>query len=257
MSVPQLVAHRGYATHFPENTLLAIHEALKSGACFVEFDVQCTADGVPVVFHDATLTRTTGIQKNLLKQRYKEIRIVSAHDPARFGKQFLHREVRIPGLSQVAALLRDWPQVTAFIELKEESLEIFGVAAVLKAVMARIAPVLKQSCIISYHDAALRAAREAGVMRIGRVLKTWSDGDRARAEELAPDFLICNHQKIPTASTPFWHGPWQWCFYEVTDPERAITLHARGADLIETMDIGGMLADARLKQGGCFERSAL
>lgn len=257
MSVPQLVAHRGYATRFPENTLLSVREALKSGACFVEFDVQSCADGIPVVFHDTSLERTTRIQKNLLNLSYDEIKTIPAAESTRFGKQFVHEDVTIPRLSQMVELLSDWPQVTAFVELKEESLTKFGVATVLQGVMSCISPIFERCCIISYSDYALHAARKAGVSRIGWVLKTWSENTRAVAEQLAPDFLICNHQKIPPDVNPLWPGAWQWCLYEVCEPELALKLHARGADFIETMDIGGMLADTRLRQGGCFEHPAL
>ncbi len=35
-----------------ENTLRSFHGAANAGAAFVEFDVQVTMDGVPVVWHD-------------------------------------------------------------------------------------------------------------------------------------------------------------------------------------------------------------
>ncbi len=247
MSIPKLVAHRGYATRFPENTLLSIEEALKVGAHFVEFDVQCTADGVPVVFHDASLERTTGIQKNLLELPSEKIRNISACETTRFGQKFSDQNITIPSLAQVVSLLKEWPQTTAFVEIKTESLTQFGIAAVLKTVITCITPILKQCCVISYDDLALRAARKMGVQKIGWVLKTWSDQQHDTTKELMPNYLICNYKKIPHASTPLWSGPWQWCFYEVTDPELALKLHARGAELIETMDIAGMLADPRLR----------
>ena len=43
----------------PENTLRGFRRALEQGADGVELDVQRSADGVPVVIHDATLERTT------------------------------------------------------------------------------------------------------------------------------------------------------------------------------------------------------
>jgi glycerophosphoryl diester phosphodiesterase len=43
----------------PENTLPAFASALDLGVDFVEFDTQVSAEGVPVVFHDETLDRTT------------------------------------------------------------------------------------------------------------------------------------------------------------------------------------------------------
>ena len=54
-----LYAHRGASAQAPENTLAAFRLAVESGADGVELDVHLSADGVPVVIHDATLERTT------------------------------------------------------------------------------------------------------------------------------------------------------------------------------------------------------
>ncbi len=54
-----VIGHRGASGSFPENTLLAFREAIREGADAVELDVRLSADGVPVVLHDATLDRTT------------------------------------------------------------------------------------------------------------------------------------------------------------------------------------------------------
>jgi len=62
MRLPELIAHRGYASRYPENTLPAIEAALKAGARHVEIDVQTSADHIPVLFHDATLERLCGVQ---------------------------------------------------------------------------------------------------------------------------------------------------------------------------------------------------
>ena len=43
-----------------ENTLPAFNWAVENGCHGLEFDVQLSRDGVPFVFHDATLTRLTG-----------------------------------------------------------------------------------------------------------------------------------------------------------------------------------------------------
>ena len=44
-----LVAHRGNAHEYPENTLPAFESALALGLRCLELDVQLSADGVPVV----------------------------------------------------------------------------------------------------------------------------------------------------------------------------------------------------------------
>jgi glycerophosphoryl diester phosphodiesterase len=54
-----VVAHRGGALLWPENSLLAFQEALALGVDALEFDLHLTADGEVVVIHDATLDRTT------------------------------------------------------------------------------------------------------------------------------------------------------------------------------------------------------
>ncbi len=54
-----VVAHRGASGTFPENTLLAFAEGLRAGAHALEFDIRLSADGVPVVIHDASVDRTT------------------------------------------------------------------------------------------------------------------------------------------------------------------------------------------------------
>lgn len=61
MSV-EIIAHRGYSARAPENTLSALERALEVGATALEWDIQRSADGVPMVFHDETLERTTNGQ---------------------------------------------------------------------------------------------------------------------------------------------------------------------------------------------------
>ncbi len=55
----QVVGHRGASASVPENTLPAFQAAWDGGAVWVEADTQPTADGVPVILHDADLDRTT------------------------------------------------------------------------------------------------------------------------------------------------------------------------------------------------------
>lgn len=55
----ELVAHRGASFEEPENTLSAFKRAIEIGVDFIELDVHLSKDGIPVVIHDATLSRTT------------------------------------------------------------------------------------------------------------------------------------------------------------------------------------------------------
>ncbi len=54
-----ILGHRGAAGNAPENTLAAFERCLAVGADAIESDVQVTADGVPVLLHDAHLDRVS------------------------------------------------------------------------------------------------------------------------------------------------------------------------------------------------------
>jgi len=55
---PLIIGHRGAGADAPENTLAAFALALEQNADGIEFDVQLSADGVPVIIHDDTVDRT-------------------------------------------------------------------------------------------------------------------------------------------------------------------------------------------------------
>lgn len=56
---PLVIAHRGGAALWPENTLYAFERAAALGADVIETDVRLTADGALVLVHDETVARTT------------------------------------------------------------------------------------------------------------------------------------------------------------------------------------------------------
>jgi glycerophosphoryl diester phosphodiesterase len=69
---PIWIAHRGGE---PENALEALIAALSPGsaASGIEFDVQLSADGVPVVFHDHDTARLTGEAGTVVDRSWEEI----------------------------------------------------------------------------------------------------------------------------------------------------------------------------------------
>ncbi|MFE9664551.1 glycerophosphodiester phosphodiesterase family protein [Streptomyces sp. NPDC005955] len=72
------VAHRGDPYRVRENTLPSLRSALALGADAVEVDVRLTRDGVPVLLHDATLTRLWGHDRALDGLRAEELRELTA-----------------------------------------------------------------------------------------------------------------------------------------------------------------------------------
>jgi glycerophosphoryl diester phosphodiesterase len=111
----KIFAHRGASGTHPENTMAAFQEAYRAQADGIEFDVQLTKDGIPVVIHDETVDRTsngTGWVKDLTLTELKSLDAGSWFDEKFRGE-------RIPTLYEVLK----WSQplaLTLNIELKTE-----------------------------------------------------------------------------------------------------------------------------------------
>jgi glycerophosphoryl diester phosphodiesterase len=99
----QRVAHRGYSWVAPENTLPALAGAVRAGATLVEFDVRTTADGVPVLFHDRTIDRTTGGTGHIWDMTLAQVRELDAG--SWFSPAFT--DTRVPLLSEALDVLGD------------------------------------------------------------------------------------------------------------------------------------------------------
>ena len=56
-------AHRGDMVYYPENSIEGIISSVMMGADMVEIDPRLTKDGVFILLHDATLTRTTNFEE--------------------------------------------------------------------------------------------------------------------------------------------------------------------------------------------------
>jgi len=238
MAIPHLVAHRGQMESFPENTLISLESALLSGAAYIEFDVQCTADGQLVVFHDTDLLRTTGVQGNLFEMSYDELRNIRAHEPDRFSLAFFNQH--IPLLSDVIQLLQAHPRATAFVEIKEETLEQYGTGQIMPDLLKALDIIHSQCVIISYDKSAIEYTKNHSDFLTGWVLHKYDNTNHALAKKLIPDYLIINHRKIPKNADP-WPGNWHWMVYDITDPELALHYASHNIPLIETRDISSML----------------
>jgi glycerophosphoryl diester phosphodiesterase len=110
---PLVIAHRGDSRSCPENTLAAFASAAAAGADGIELDVRLSADGIPVVCHDATLARFGGGTRRLSRRTLADLGrdSVGAWFSQRYAAQ------RIPTL---AAVLGSFPR-QVFIELKAGS----------------------------------------------------------------------------------------------------------------------------------------
>jgi glycerophosphoryl diester phosphodiesterase len=230
--IPEIVAHRGDAEHFPENSLPAIESAWKGGIRHVEFDVQVAADGVPYVIHDAALERTTHGAGDLRLMTSGQLDGVDAGEPGRFGRR--HTGTRLPRLAAVAELMADYPGARAFVEIKRASLVHHGHAHCIEWILAALANVVDRCIVISFDALACRLARAAQALPVGWVLEEEPATQLAALEDLRPEYVFCDHRRL-AGHAPVPGGPWTWVVYEVRDAAQAVGLRARGIAMVESM----------------------
>ena len=137
---PLVIAHRGASGLAPENTLAAFALAAALGSDGIELDVRLSADGWPVVIHDARVHRTTGatgrvaaltrdsivalnagtrFRRKLAIQPRIRIEAQSAANLAFNGKADQWHE-RVPTLTEVLDLIRQTGLRRVYVELKTE-----------------------------------------------------------------------------------------------------------------------------------------
>lgn len=107
-----VVAHRGASRDCPENTRASFDAAVEQGCDAIELDLQLSRDGVPVVYHDRTLSRAGGGRRRVAQLDLAELRRLDAG--LRGGARF--RGEPIPTLSEVLA--RYAHRVTLLLEIK-------------------------------------------------------------------------------------------------------------------------------------------
>ena len=226
-----LVAHRGQPDSFPENSLEGFMHALQSGATYLETDIQVTADSVVVLSHNKDLSKLTGKNISVMKNNYAEFKDISAGFPGKFSNRFNH--CRIATLNQFSDLLQNWPKVTCFIEIKQDSLICFG-NKVVDLVVDALQSIDDQSVLISHDYDALVYAREKYNKPVGWILPYWSRVNQTKAEKLSPEYLFVKTTLCPKDKKDILAGPWEWVVYTVNTVEKMNKYSDLGVHIIET-----------------------
>ncbi len=250
-----VIGHRGNRAHAPENTIESFAQAVAAGADALEFDVRVSADGIPVVFHDPHVRRTTDGAGDIARMTFSELRALDAG--ARFtpdgGKSFPYRGKghRIPSLDEV---LEAFPSIPVLIEIKIPQ----AAAAVRRTIEARQAE--ERTLVDSANPVALHVFSDSPIA-IGA---SRSDVMRAMGEILlgrpltpfAFDALCVppSYYGLPLPVRRFARiAPSQNCVvhvWTVNDPHQATDLWLSGVNGIITDDPAVMLrAKALLPRG--------
>ncbi|MDA9912968.1 glycerophosphodiester phosphodiesterase [Candidatus Nanopelagicales bacterium] len=142
-ALPFGIAHRGGAWEAPENTIAAFRNSVNLGFSFLETDVRATKDGVAIVFHDASLDRTTDTAGLVREMTWDQVRRAKIH-----GREPIMR---------LEELLEEFPTTRFNIDVKEANALVPFVEMVRKhAAWSRI-------CVGSFsHERLLRVRRLGG-----------------------------------------------------------------------------------------------
>ena len=186
LSLDKLVAHRGLQSDYPENTILSLNKAIAHGAKYIELDIQFSGDCLPIIYHDADLNRVSAKQGNILDYSRQDLLKLPAYEPQRLGNRF--KTESIAALEALVPLLLQNPQVTAFVELKEESIGHCGRETMLNSVQSILDSVKHQVVLISYDYLLMRQARDNCWPRVGVVLKHWQDLESDMVKNITSDY---------------------------------------------------------------------
>lgn len=235
--LPLLVGHRGYMLRYPENSLRGLKAALDAGVDYIEFDLQMNADHDLVIIHDDDFRRTSGISQSVFTASTAACREISVHEPARFGDRYLPTPAST--LGEALALLASYPEAGAMVEIKQESLDHWGLEKVMDLLIAELVPYRGQCVLISFSADAIEYARQNSPLATGWVLDRYDEAQRARGQALQPDYMMMDYEDLPPGEAP-WPEFRRWMLYDIVDPITAIEYAEMGVELIETADVGAL-----------------
>lgn len=199
----------------------------------VEMDLRLSRDGVPVVFHDASLDRMAG--------RAGDIRAMTA---AELSQVTLPGDTPVPTLADVLAMIGG--RVPLFLELKPEQA---GEGRLERAVAAALAGYAGPAAVMSFDPQTMLRFRDLATGRPIGLISCRFDDEEAREtlsahERLAlrhllwlpivrPHFIACDRAALPATAPALWRllgGP--LLSWTVRSPEQMRTVLQSASQII-------------------------
>ena len=176
-----VVAHRGSSKAAPENSMAAFKQAIADGADWVELDVQETADGEVVVFHDSDFMKMAGVSLKIWDATLADLQTIDIG--SRFSPAF--RDERVPTLGAVLDTCRGKAGVV--IELKT-----YGHGQQLEERVARIVDARGMASQIAVMSLDLDAVRKMKALRPEWKVGLLMSVSAGNLEASGADFLAVN-----------------------------------------------------------------
>jgi glycerophosphoryl diester phosphodiesterase len=229
-SIPLIIAHRGGAGLWPENTVFALQEAAKLGVDLSEVDIRMTRDGVLVAIHDESIDRTTNAKGLVQELTLAEIKRLDAgyrwtNDGGRTFP-FRGQAITIPTLNEIFSA---FPTQVISLEIKQtdppiaaalrETVNRYGKMQhiLVSAFNARTMQVFRRLC-----PKIASAASDSEIQRFSRLSQIYLDrvfSIKASAFEIpfdkvTPYFIKAAHKKNKRVDV--------WTVNEIEDMERLL-----------------------------------
>lgn len=216
----EIIAHRGSSNAAPENTMAAIKRAIEQGADWVEIDVQETADGHVVVFHDSDFMKLAGLDLKIWNATLDDLKTIDVG--SWYGTEF--QDERVPTLGEVLDECQG--QVGVAIELKyyghDQQLEQRVVDVVESRGMSDGIVIMSLKVDAVEKVKSLRPDWRAGLLMSVSAGNLW----KLRADFLAVNAAFVSRRLVRTAHR---HGK-QIFAWTVNDPISMSTIVGRGVD---------------------------
>lgn len=240
MTKPTFIAHRGYASAYPENTLIAIEAAREAGAQYVEVDIQLSSDHIPVLFHDRDLQRLCQQDGAIHNYTFSQLEKFNVSYSERFANQYL--ENKITSLEEFITYLKKHPKLNAFIELKRAMIDEFGEANVLATLLPMFEGMQKQISFISYNSEILKIIHNSSHYTTGIVIDSWKEYDKSAGWD--SEWVFCSAEGLPENNAEL-EIKAKIAVFEVGNIGLAKHLLAKGIFYLETFRIKEMLEGFR------------
>lgn len=141
------IAHRGFSSKYPENTLIAFQKAIEAGADGIECDLRQTADGKLVLFHDDHLNKLCGVPGSVEEKNWSELKDLKVKSKERIA-QLDELLDSLPSTSFINIEIKKTPEAASLAKKLE---------TLLKAYSSREGSIL----ISSFCEKTLRAAHQS------------------------------------------------------------------------------------------------
>ncbi len=242
-----VIGHRGNAAHAPENTLESFTQAIALGADAIEFDVQLSGDGFPVVHHDPALGRTSDGSGLVASKSLTQLSAfdAGAHFTRDGGETYPYagKGHRIPRFEEV---LTGFTSTPLLIEIKTAA----AAPAVRKAIESAGA---EDRCLVDSYSSEAMAVFEGSRIPVGatradviRLMREVLSGRRVTPPKFSALCIPLSYYGLPIPARRFARlAPTQNFVvhvWTIDNPALAVNLWEAGVSGIVTNDPAAMIA---------------